>query len=169
MLYICSKCKIDMDESNFYPSERKNNGICKKCWILMPSQSNIGQKLYREANPDKVKQWSENSYIKNRITWLLYDAKKRAEIKGLEFSLTREDIMIPDICPILNIPIIIDAGKGRTGNGPSIDRLDNKKGYTKNNILIVSDRANTLKSDSTQKERESIYAYYKKLYEERGL
>lgn len=44
-------------------------------------------------------------------------------------------------------------------NSPSIDRLDNTKGYVKGNINIISWRANRIKSDATLDELEKIYRW----------
>jgi len=70
-------------------------------------------------------------------------------------------VIIPTHCPILGIELKfgkVDAENlGRIGprgypNSPSIDRIDNTKGYTKENIMVVSWRANVLKSDGTPEE-----------------
>ena len=41
---------------------------------------------------------------------------------------------------------------GPTHNSPSVDRIDPKKGYTPDNIRVISWRANSLKSDASLKE-----------------
>jgi len=69
-------------------------------------------------------------------------AKYRAKQKGLEFNITKEDIIIPDTCPLLGTPM----------QSPSLDRIDSSKGYTKDNVWVISNRANTLKNDATIKE-----------------
>ena len=46
---------------------------------------------------------------------------------------------------------------------PSIDRINNSIGYVKENIIIVSRRANILKKDATIDELEQLFNYYKTL------
>ena len=88
-------------------------------------------------------------------------AKYRAKQKGLEFSLTKEDILIPEVCPLLGIKIISQA-KDRL-HSPSLDRIDSNRGYTPDNIWIISSRANTLKNDASLQELELLVENLKKL------
>jgi len=44
---------------------------------------------------------------------------------------------------------------------PSIDRVDNSKGYVPGNVRIISWRANRLKNDATVEEMELIIKYMK--------
>jgi len=48
-------------------------------------------------------------------------------------------------------------------HSPSIDRKDSKKGYTPDNIWVISNRANTLKNDATIQELELLVENLKKL------
>lgn len=70
-------------------------------------------------------------------------ARKRACSRGIEFTITRADITIPDACPVLGIPLTI--GGRRSPNSPSLDRIDPAAGYVPGNIRVISDRANRLK------------------------
>jgi hypothetical protein len=157
----CSICEVEKENCDYYQKNGKNaTTFCKKCTGLKYKEKRYA---YRAANADKVKIWKQNDYIKNRIKYIFINAKKRAELGGLEFDITESDIIIPEYCPVLGIKIIIDAGQGRSGHGPSIDRIDNTKGYTKDNIIIISDKANILKSDTNQEERELINTFYQNL------
>jgi len=84
-------------------------------------------------------------------------AKGRARKAGLAFNLEESDITVPKVCPILGILLAVEPG--RTGNTPSLDRMDNAKGYVKGNIAVISDRANSLKRDGTAEEHEKIAAW----------
>ena len=46
---------------------------------------------------------------------------------------------------------------------PSIDRIDPKKGYVKDNIIVVSMRANRIKTDATVDEIRRVADFYEKL------
>jgi len=104
----------------------------------------------KSPNYDKLWRLKRYSYI------ILAQAKSRAKRDGLEFSLKEEDIIIPTHCPILGIPIKRNIGSGFHKDSPSLDRIDNTKGYTKNNIRIISNRANLLKCDATLEELELL-------------
>jgi hypothetical protein len=87
---------------------------------------------------------------------LLYSAKKRAKEKNIDFNLTADDIFIPEYCPALGIKL--QSVQGVTGSdcSPSLDRIDNSKGYIKGNVAVISFRANTLKNSATSEELRKI-------------
>ena len=77
----------------------------------------------------------------------------------MEHNLVIEDIIIPEKCPILKIPLFVGNGQ-RIDNSPSLDRIDNLKGYTKENVIVVSWRANNIKSDASITELQKIVDFY---------
>jgi len=80
-------------------------------------------------------------------------AKQRASSKQQEFSLKQSDITIPVVCPVLGIPLVVKTGKpGGSKNSPALDRVDNSKGYHKDNIQVISHLANMMKSSATDEE-----------------
>ena len=53
-------------------------------------------------------------------------------------------------CPVLGVNMEISKlGSKNNDLTPSIDRIDPKKGYVKDNIIVVSMRANRIKNDAT--------------------
>lgn len=104
-------------------------------------------KKYSDANPQVVR---------------LRALRSRAKRRGLEFDLTLEDIAYPASCPILGIPLEPRRGqRGPSAQCPSVDRLDNSRGYTRDNIRVISYKANRLKSDMTVEQCERLLAYMK--------
>jgi hypothetical protein len=105
----------------------------------------------------------------NETLWM--SAKYSSKGRGLDFTLLLEDVIIPERCPILGILMVQNPADIQNGNGrgnlnnfpnyPTIDRLDSSKGYHKNNILVISWRANSLKKDATKEEVEKLYHWFK--------
>lgn len=86
---------------------------------------------------------------------MLHRAKARAKKRNIIFDIIADDIIIPDNCPVLGIPIKV--GEKLFGNNsPSLDRIDPSKGYVRGNIVVMSYRANRIKNDSTLNELEKI-------------
>ena len=79
-------------------------------------------------------------------------SKSRAKRKGFEHSITIEDIHIPDNCPLLGIPLFPGTNGKVCPNSPTLDRIDSSKGYTPENIWVISYKANTIKSNATPEE-----------------
>ena len=103
-------------------------------------------KLYRTLNPEKH-MWSRSKY--------------RAKKQGKEFTISVSDIVIPPVCPVLGIPIFVQVGEGHYDNAPSLDRIDNSKGYVKGNVAVISEKANRLKNWGSLEDFENIVRYIK--------
>lgn len=112
-------------------------------------------KEWKEANREKFRGMQAKSYHRRKLDpsnikhYLLKHAKARAAQKQIEFSLVDEDIVLPMVCPILGIPFDRDTRK----YSYSLDRKDPTKGYTKDNVWVISQIANAMKWDSTHEER----------------
>lgn len=89
-------------------------------------------------------------------------AKTRAKKNGLDFTIELSDLLpLPSKCPVLGIPV--RKGKfAQDDNAYSIDRIDNSKGYTPDNIAVISRRANVLKRDATLEELQSLARWARK-------
>jgi len=142
---------------------RRNSVICKR-WreekrkngTLEQYEKDRYQKrrdsilLYAKVNKERInkQQRTRIATTKGNIKYLLRQAKGRAKKSKLLFNLTEEDIFIPDICPVFNIPLV--RGNGKTiENSPSLDRIDSNLGYVKGNIMVMSHKANRLKNNAT--------------------
>jgi hypothetical protein len=66
-------------------------------------------------------------------------------------------------CPVLGINLV--HGGENSHNSPSLERINNHKGYTKENILIISARANAIKNDGTWQEILKVAQFYQQLEE----
>ncbi len=87
-----------------------------------------------------------NTPKEDAVTKLWLAARGRSRVAGCDFTIEKSDIHIPDICPLLKIEIV--PGANDRHSSPSLDRKDNSKGYTPDNIWVISTRANLIKNDS---------------------
>jgi hypothetical protein len=93
---------------------------------------------------------------------LLASAKARAKYQGIPFELTLDDIFIPQVCPALGIPLQKGQGALHAGS-PTLDRIDNSKGYVKGNVHVISSKANTMKSNGSIQELRRLLEWMEKL------
>lgn len=92
------------------------------------------------------------------IKRLRSSAKKR----GIEFDLTVQDLDdmgFPISCPILGIPLKWNRGEPKD-DSYSFDRKDSSLGYTRDNIEIISFRANRAKNNLTAEELKKFSQYF---------
>lgn len=127
----------------------------------MPMTNSEYQKRYRLKHPEKVNAHGV-AYRKNNPEWALHNsAKHRAKKVGRDFDIEVSDVVIPNVCPILNIPLFKGSGKV-SDNSPSLDRIDQEKGYVKGNVAVISYRANRLKGDLTMSQLTNLISYMQK-------
>lgn len=173
---FCTCCKEDKPLSEFYTTGcRKEDTVlrykswCKQCETIKLRQwRKDNPDLYKEQhrrNKQRVMEKSVNdpeyaerilllkrlNSRKNFISGMLSRANLRAKKLNIEFTLTKQDIVIPDKCPLLNVPFKLGT-KGDYQFSPSIDRIDPMKGYTKDNIKVISTLANTMKNSATKEQ-----------------
>lgn len=91
----------------------------------------------------------------NRLYRLFVGARQRAKREGTEFSVYWKDFTVPEVCPLLGIPLYF-GNKSFLSNNPSIDRIDPNKGYICGNVWIISWRANMIKSNASIEELEML-------------
>jgi hypothetical protein len=120
------------------------------------------QKRYIE-NREEILAYQRGYYIERCARQPLFavvdQAKYRAKKKGLAFDLS-QDMLMPEFCPVLGIRL--ERAKGtltRQDASPTLDRIDPKGGYTKENVRVISWRANKLKSNGSPAELRAVAAY----------
>lgn len=117
----------------------------------------LSAKTSRENNPESYKASQIKNYVKNRQNWktknteqsMFASAKRRARVLSREFTITLDDIVIPEFCPIFTQLKLEKSSKRVSSNSPSLDRKNPSEGYTPNNIWVISHKANTMKSNAT--------------------
>ena len=151
-----------------------DNQQCKECGQLLPIDAfqfvNRAGGYYK-AVCKKCIAAKRNASLENTLGIKLHDKQRerhrmhinacrhRAKQNGLDFNLDEDDFVIPALCPILGLPLRQTwGGAGNEDATPSIDRVNNALGYVKGNTMVISKKANRLKSDMTPQELESFCA-----------
>ena len=138
----CKLCKQRKNRLEFNSSVSCQDGLgsyCRKCASI------------------KILERREN----NLAQYILGQVRCRARTQNIPFNLELSDIQIPTHCPILGIKLQLN--KGVKDNSYSIDKIIPELGYVKGNIIIISMRANRIKSDASIEELLKISKFYKKL------
>ena len=178
---ICIKCTLEKHPTDFsikQAAKDGRNGKCKEC-------DKTDKQEYRDNNKDKLRELSKKHRLKhreeiNKRQRLAYQrvkehrssegkeqrrlnpenelykgAKYRAKRKDIPFDITPDDIRIPELCPVLGIPLSIGDGKLHEGS-PTLDRFIPELGYVKGNINVISSLANTIKSNATWEQVQAV-------------
>lgn len=160
-----------------YKDEEKHRENSRKLYWVDPNKANdrrrkhywenrdrelAAMKKWRNGKRDQINAAEREKHRSNPLENIFNCAKQRARRHGLEFSIKISDLTLPAVCPVLGIPLCV--GNGRVGfNSPSLDRIDNRLGYVRGNVIIVSYRANTIKNDATLEELSKVVEFYAKL------
>jgi hypothetical protein len=86
---------------------------------------------------------------------MLAVAKYRSKRDSIPFSITVDDIIVPETCPLLGIKLY-RGSTSKNDNSPSLDRKVNSIGYIPGNVWVISRKANTMKNDATPEELRSL-------------
>lgn len=102
---------------------------------------------WAKANPERRRKIRQDYRARDPIRYILHSSKYNAKAKGLEWTITRDDIQIPEVCPVFKVPF-----QPGTKFALSVDRIDSTKGYIPGNIQIISLLANAMKREATEEQ-----------------
>lgn len=103
----------------------------------------------RILHGEALREYDRNRYAHRRLEverLLLGRAKQRAKKKDLPFNITKEDVIVPELCPVFGIRLEVGDGSGGKPNSPSLDRIIPELGYVKGNVVVISQKANQIKA-----------------------
>tara|TARA_R110000824_G_scaffold263841_1_gene452668 strand:- start:7 stop:528 length:522 start_codon:yes stop_codon:yes gene_type:complete len=163
-----------MHQYELYEIDKKEENKClKKKLAKKRERLRKWQKTYYAKNRDKIllqhrnnnniKKYSDikRYYLTRKISHLRTSTRRRSME---ELTLTREELLdaIPrDLtCPIFKTKFTFTDNKKEMLSTLSVDRIDNNRGYHKDNIVVVSSRANAIKSAATVKELYQVADFY---------
>ena len=115
---------------------------------------------------EKISVLGSDAFFTDRLSTL----RVRAKEKSFDFNLTKQylkDIYPEDNkCPALGIEFKVGTEGGRA-TSPSVDRIDNSKGYIKGNIIWVSSLANMIMTSATPQQVLDVGKFFKNQMENR--
>lgn len=125
---------------------------------------------WNKANKERV---AANAVIRRskkmspeKVLW--WNARNRSKRLGVEFSISVEDISVPEQCPVLGIPLVVATGHAKDGS-PSIDRIDPSKGYVTGNVAIISHKANTIKNNASLGDLKKVVSWLESVLENENV
>jgi hypothetical protein len=147
--YSCSACGSSTHEASPYNVVKAEMASCG----CMRTEANVTHGLSRRGT-------------KSREFQLFNAAKARAKKEKIPFNIEIEDVVVPEICPILGIKIDLDNIEMQSNKSPSLDKIIPNVGYVKGNIQVLSLMANRLKNDGRPGEWEQILKWMEIAYQE---
>jgi hypothetical protein len=162
----CRECALELPIQQFTKNKANKDrlqNVCKQC-------DNIRQKKRRVEKKTLIQEYGKEYRKKNaanfeyRLQALLNASRARAKFKNREHTLTKQDLVdlypTDGNCPIFGIKLEWNE-KGFRENSPSIDRIDSTKGYTRDNVQIISWKANRIKGYASVEDLEILLSYLK--------
>lgn len=131
----CNECGIRKPLSEFYKGKTSLAGYrskCKECCKLRERERK--SHVPPAVRSAKFKEWRR----RQRARALLNVAKHRARKRGLTSNITAGEVQTmldTGACSLTGIPFNLDEGK--TWDSPSLDRIDNSRGYDSGNVRVV--------------------------------
>lgn len=167
---LCSpRC---MSAGMLYKDKNKVRALQRAYYCRNREAENTRHNEWRASNRATVNSTQLAWRTSSPLRQLLYYAKSRARRLGVPFDITVDDLSMPEVCPVLGIPIHYGArGRGRNqaaADSPSLDRIVPSLGYVKGNVIVVSWRANALKKDATVRELRALADFYGQYESPRG-
>lgn len=108
----------------------------------------------------------------SQIRYMLWQkAMRRAKRFDLIFTISPDDIILPEVCPVFGFKLRSYFGSKNEGRGASnthydsysLDRIKPELGYVPGNIAVISHRANTLKRNATVEEIEALGCWMRRV------
>jgi hypothetical protein len=127
---ICNACGISKPLPEFCRRKASNDGFAYRCKVCSNSHSSEYHKQKHDEDP------------KYRARKLLGVSKQNAKARKLEFDIDLawiKDKLDKGVCELTGLPFIYKyTGKARRNPfAPSLDRVNNSLGYTKENVRVV--------------------------------
>lgn len=171
---LCDGCRAKGRAANNRRKDKKSDQA-KEHYQEYKDTIKQRNKKYRESNKARLqaydksparkefhKQWVKRKRQEDPCRFIFYSAKQRSKKSNIIFDIVQKDVNdiypIDGKCPILGITLVINVGKTKD-NSPSLDRIIPDKGYIKENIVVISHKANRIKNNATLDELKKLVSF----------
>ena len=165
----CTKCKKIKDLPDFRVCNEALDGLQYRCRECQSAYDKIRyDNNNKEYFADKFRKWSRKNaeYVNEKsFQWrknnpakcLWSSAKQRAKVKNKPFTISFNDVVLPEFCPVLGMKLDYSKTTRERKGGPrrnsaSLDCIIPKLGYVPGNVAVISLRANSIKTDANSQE-----------------
>lgn len=143
---LCTKCGETKDVADFYEAAGKPTSACKACYRARANayyRNNKDKVLAREADRRASVDWPAKCRSYHKQHWakkLLHSAQARSKDRQHDPPTITEAWILaqPLRCPYLDVPLDVSGVGSKAPWSPSLDRIDNNKGYTPDNVRVTS-------------------------------
>lgn len=170
----CRSCELFLPENCFWRQASRRDGLQSECKSCMKIRTTAYHRQHRERIRPKNNLATAKKRRSDPIKNILAQAKSRAKANGHDFSITADDLVFPELCPVFGRPLSFGLGHGlgmklaERDWRYSLDRIDNARGYVPGNVIVVSYRANRIKSDASAEELIKVARFYERLEAEKS-
>ena len=134
--------------------KRKRKEYSAQRYQKIKARQNAQSRAWALANLERTREIDKAARRRRLLLYIYRNIRKRAKRGGIEFSISYEDLVIPERCPIFDVPFNFD-GKG-SDYGPSVDRIDNTRGYVPGNVHVICKLANHMKWTASPEQLEAF-------------
>ncbi len=133
----CYKCGISKPLQDFHKRRDRKYGVGSQCKMCKSESARANYPNVKDKNTAYKKEWLKTH--RGSIYRMLSNAKKRAQKKELTYDVDFEFVeqkVLAGVCEVTGWPVSFDAPH-KSFSRPSLDRINNAKGYTKANVRLV--------------------------------
>lgn len=135
----CLKCNLFKPTEDFYKSQRGSK--CKECTLL---ETREYKRIKRQDLNFKTSESLKQKERRVRLwqNYLIHESRRRHTDNDIDIEFINELFDKQNgLCYWFKIPLL-PTSINKHPQKPSLDRLDNKKGYTKDNVVLCCYSAN---------------------------
>jgi hypothetical protein len=148
----------------YHRNKDKKNAATMKWRTKNPenqAKHDAANNRWRAKHPGIMAKYQKAWLKRDPQNAMLVKTKSHAKAIGVDFSLTKNDVIWSTHCPVLGVELRYDqlGLKSERYARPTLDRWDATKGYVPGNVFVISWKANMAKSNLTADQLEALARY----------